>query len=269
MALNNTAIGGINFLAVLLSAPIIFAGVELAGKPDNSCVKILQWPVIVLGVLILLAGLVGFVGAFWRVPWLLIVYFIAMLVLIVLLACLVAFIYMVTSRGSGHPVPSRVYLEYHLNDYSGWLRRRVRSQFKWERIKNCLISANLCAELNQTYLSAMDFFNAPIGPIQSGCCKPPTLCGYQFVNPTTWISPINTMADMDCLAWSNEPTKLCYDCDSCKGGLLENLKKEWRRAGVILVITLVVLIIVYVMGCCVFRTAKTDELFSRYKQGYT
>lgn len=104
--------------------------------------------------------------------------------------------------------------------------------------------------------------------LQSGCCKPPTACGYTFVNPTYWISPINNAADMDCLQWSNEQTQLCYNCDSCKAGLLANLKKEWRRADIILVITLVALICVYLIGCCAFRNAKTEDLFRKYKQGY-
>lgn len=166
MALSNNVIGAINFVAMLLSVPIIGAGIWLATEPDNSCVKILQWPVIILGILILVVALAGFVGAFWRIPWLLIVYLVGMLILIILLACLVVFIYMVTIRGSGHLEPSRSYLEYHLEDYSGWLRRRVQSSFKWDRIRNCLSSTTMCAELSQNYRMAQDFFNAHITPLQ-------------------------------------------------------------------------------------------------------
>lgn len=165
MALSNNVIGAINFVAMLLSVPIIGAGIWLATEPDNSCVKILQWPVIILGILILVVALAGFVGAFWRIPWLLIVYLVGMLILIILLACLVVFIYMVTIRGSGHLEPSRSYLEYHLEDYSGWLRRRVQSSFKWDRIRNCLSSTTMCAELSQNYRMAQDFFNAHITPL--------------------------------------------------------------------------------------------------------
>lgn len=104
---------------------------------------------------------------------------------------------------------------------------------------------------------------------QSGCCKPPTKCGYTFVNPTYWISPIDLSADLDCLLWSNEQTVLCYSCSSCKAGLLANIKREWRRADLILVLTLVALIVVYVLGFLAFRNAKTDELFRKYQQGYT
>ncbi|KAK8634195.1 hypothetical protein V6N13_015023 [Hibiscus sabdariffa] len=245
MALSNNVIGAINFVAMLLSIPIIGAGIWLANQPDNSCVKILQWPVIILGVLILVVALAGFIGGFWRIPWLLIAYLVGMLILIVLLACLVVFIYMVTMRGSGHLEPSRAYLEYHLEDFSGWLQRRVRSSFKWERIKLCLSSTDMCSQMNQSYTMAIDFFSSHLTPIESGCCKPPTACGYTFVNPTNWISPINNIADPDCIQWSNDQMQLCYDCNSCKAGLLANIKEEWRKADIILLITLIALISVY------------------------
>jgi hypothetical protein len=57
--------------------------------------------------------------------------------------------------------------------------------------------------------------------------------------------------------------------DSCKAGLLANLRKEWKRANVILIITVIVLIVVYLIGCFAFRNAKTEDLFRKYKQGYT
>ncbi|AET03269.2 putative tetraspanin/Peripherin [Medicago truncatula] len=269
MALSNNVIGIINFIAVLLSIPIIGAGIWLSTLQAESCVKILQWPVIILGILILIVGMVGFIGAFWRIPMLLIFYLIAMIVLIVLLGSLVIFVYSVTLRGHGNIEPNRSYLEYRVDDFSFWLRRRVRSSHKWDGIKSCLSSSNMCAELNQSYRIAQDFFNAHLSPLQSGCCKPPTKCGYTFVNPTYWISPINTNEDMDCMKWSNEQTQLCYNCDSCKAGLLATIRIEWRKANVILIVTLIGLILVYLFGCFAFRNAKTEELFRKYKQGYT
>ncbi|KAL6998675.1 Protein TORNADO 2, partial [Sarracenia purpurea var. burkii] len=166
MALSNNVIGAINFVAVLLSVPVIGAGIWLATEQDNSCVKILQWPVIILGILILVVALAGFVGGFWRIPWLLVFYLVAMLALIILLACLVVFVYMVSVKGSGHLEPSRAYLEYHLDDFSGWLRRRVQRPYKWDRIRNCLSSTTMCAELNQSFRMAQDFFNAHLTPLQ-------------------------------------------------------------------------------------------------------
>ncbi|XP_023552937.1 protein TORNADO 2 [Cucurbita pepo subsp. pepo] len=268
MALSNNVIAAINFIALLLSIPIIGAGIWLATQADNACVQVLQWPVIVLGIVILLVALTGFIGAFWRISWLLMFYLIAMLVLIILLGSLVLFVFSVTMRGSGHTEPSRAYLEYHLDDFSLWLQRRVRSSHKWERIRTCLSSTTTCAELNQNYRLPQDFFNAHISPLQSGCCKPPTDCGFTYVNPTYWISPISNGASMDCSKWSNEQTELCYGCDSCKAGLLANLKEEWRNADLILLIALIGLVFVYLMAFLALKNAKSENLFRRHKQGY-
>ena len=79
MALTNNFIGTINFVAVLLSIPIIDVRIRLTTEPGDSCVKVLLWPAIILGVLILVVALAGFVGAFWRIPTLLVLYLIAML----------------------------------------------------------------------------------------------------------------------------------------------------------------------------------------------
>ncbi|GAY57820.1 hypothetical protein CUMW_182390 [Citrus unshiu] len=73
---------------------------------------------------------------------------------------------MVMIKGSGYFAPSRAYLEYRLDDFSRWLRRRVRSPYKWDQIKSYLSSTQMCLELNQSYRMAQDFFNAHITPLQ-------------------------------------------------------------------------------------------------------
>ncbi|CAH8390929.1 unnamed protein product [Eruca vesicaria subsp. sativa] len=166
MPLSNNVIGCINIIAVLLSVPVIGAGIWLTVGTVNSCIMFLQWPVIILGILILLVGLAGLIGGFWRITWLLVVYLISMLALIVLLGVLVGFIYKVTLRGSGRPQPSRAYLEYSLQDFSGFLRRRVQRSYKWERIRTCLSSTSICPDLNQRFTKAQDFFDADLSPIQ-------------------------------------------------------------------------------------------------------
>lgn len=166
MPLSNNVIGCINIISVLLSIPVIGSGIWLTTGPVNSCVMLLQWPVIILGILILLVGLAGFIGGFWRITWLLVVYLIAMLALVVLLGVLVGFIYMVTLRGSGRTQPSRAYLEYSLEDFSGFLRRRVETSYKWESIRSCLSTTSICPDLNQRFTLAQDFFNAYLDPIQ-------------------------------------------------------------------------------------------------------
>ncbi|KAL2345121.1 hypothetical protein Fmac_006406 [Flemingia macrophylla] len=151
--------------SLILSIPIIGVGIWLLNGQADSCVQVLQWPVIILGVLILIESLAGFIGGFWRISWLLIMYLVAMLVLMILLVCLVAFVYMVTLRGHGNIEPNWAYLEYRMDDFSGYLCRRVRSSFKWDRIRRCLSQTNMCVELNQSYRMAQDFFNACLTPM--------------------------------------------------------------------------------------------------------
>lgn len=104
--------------------------------------------------------------------------------------------------------------------------------------------------------------------LQSGCCKPPTVCGYNYVNPTLWLNPVNPAADPDCYLWNNDQNQLCYNCNACKAGLLGNLRREWRKTNVILIVAVVVLIWVYVIACSAFKNAQTEDLFRRYKQGW-
>lgn len=86
--------------------------------------------------------------------------------------------------------------------------------------------------------------------MQSGCCKPPTACNY---------NNIETMEDPDCYRWNNAPAFLCYDCDSCKAGVLENIRRDWHKISVLNVVVLVFLIGIYSIGCCAFRNARRAE----------
>lgn len=107
--------------------------------------------------------------------------------------------------------------------------------------------------------------NSDIGNEQSGCCKPPENCNFAYVSPTNWdknsTSPSN---NPDCTTWSNDQNALCYGCQSCKAGLLDNIKSDWKKVAVLNVIFLVFLIIVYSIGCCAFRNNREDNSWKRY-----
>ncbi|CAN6461086.1 unnamed protein product [Victoria cruziana] len=188
MPLISTLLGVINVVAVLLPVPVNGAGVWPATEPDDASVKVLQWPVIVLGFLILIVAVTELVGGFWGIHRLVLFYLVVMFVFF-----------------------------------------RCRS-FKL-----------------------------------SECCEPPTECGYTSVNPTYWISPMSSAANQDCMQRSNEQTQLCRGCDSCMAAMIADLRREWRRADAILLCTPTGLVVVCLVGCCLFRKAKTEELFRRYK----
>lgn len=85
---------------------------------------------------------------------------------------------------------------------------------------------------------------------QSGCCKPPSSCNYMG---TTLVQ------NPDCYLWRNDPNGLCYDCDSCKAGVLEEVRRDWHKLSALNVVMLVFLIGIYSIGCCAFRNTKRAE----------
>ncbi|KAI3685671.1 hypothetical protein L6452_34926 [Arctium lappa] len=91
---------------------------------------------------------------------------------------------------------------------------------------------------------------APHRSSVSGCCKPPSICSYQM---TTMDE------DLDCYKWNNDPNTLCYECDSCKAGVLEDVRRDWRKLSVLNVIITLLLIGIYRIGCCAFRNTRRAE----------
>ncbi|KAK4749594.1 hypothetical protein SAY87_027043 [Trapa incisa] len=296
MGLSNNVTASLNLVALLCSIPIIATGTSLASKADSECTHYFRWPLALLGSLVLLVSLAGFLGAYWNKQGLLAVYLFCMAFLICLLLTALLFTYVVTRPDGSYPVQGRASRDYRLEGFSTWLRDYVTDSDHWVKIRACLAESNVCTRLNQNFISADQFFAFDISPLQartlspsasenlhfsssmsllkvgvlsyfpspysapqSGCCKPPTVCGYSYVNPTLWSNPANPSVDMDCYLWNNDQAQLCYSCSSCKAGLLGNLRGEWSKANVILIVTLVILICVYLTACSAFRNAQSGS----------
>ncbi|KAK9040088.1 hypothetical protein V6N11_015266 [Hibiscus sabdariffa] len=91
---------------------------------------------------------------------------------------------------------------------------------------------------------------------QTECCKPPDVCGFAQKNETFWEipekGPSANSNNEDCQRWSNGVSKLCFDCHACKGGVINDLKKEWRLLALLSMVLLLLLVFIYVLGCCAF-----------------
>ncbi|XP_047946144.1 tetraspanin-2-like [Salvia hispanica] len=263
MAMSNNITALVNFIALMCSIPIISAGIWLASKPDSECIRWLRWPLVFLGIAFLLVALTGFVGAYWKKEGLLGLYLVLMFMLIVLLLVLLVLAFVATRHTGAYSAPAAAFREYRLAGFSDWLKVHVIGDDNWPGIRACLAESRICPKLAGKYFSAAEFFAAHLSPIESGCCKPPMICGYQYVGPTTWNGASSVVADVDCAIWSNDPSQLCYNCESCKAGLLGNLRREWRKANVILIVTVVVLICLYVIACNAYKNAQLADTVKR------
>ncbi|KAJ9682976.1 hypothetical protein PVL29_018815 [Vitis rotundifolia] len=99
----------------------------------------------------------------------------------------------------------------------------------------------------------------------NGCCKPPAHCGYKLKNGTIWTVPSSGLAsrDHDCIMWSSEPNTLCYDCESCKAGVLLRIQEDWWRLSIIAGCLIAFLVINFMVGCCAFRSSQAFDKYQR------
>lgn len=160
---SNTVIGFLNLFTLLASIPIIGGGLWMA-RSSTTCESFLQTPLLVIGFIVLIISLMGFIGACFHVAWALWVYLVVMLFLIATLMGLTIFGFVVTSQGGGAPVPGRVYKEYHLEDYSPWLRNRIKDPSYWRTIRSCLLGSKSCAKL--ALWTPLDYLEKGMTPIQ-------------------------------------------------------------------------------------------------------
>ncbi|KAF8723723.1 hypothetical protein HU200_021688 [Digitaria exilis] len=256
---SHVLLGALNLVTLLLSLPVLCAGVYFRMRAATECERALQLPVIFLGCALLLLSILGLAGACGRRraaarPFLW-AYVVLMFILVVAVFAFTVFAFVVTDRGAATAVSGRGYHEYRLGDYSGWLRSRIAEPDTWSRVESCIFEARVCSGRLDGAVGrdAMVFYRRHLSPIQSGCCKPPARCGFKYVNDTFWAAPKWGSADGDCQAWSNDQEVLCLDCDACKAGVLEVVQKKWKAVAVANVALLVLLVVVYTLGCCALR----------------
>ncbi|OAY63062.1 tetraspanin-7-like [Ananas comosus] len=260
---SNGVLGALNVAALVLSVAVLGAGLWLGHRAGTDCERFLQRPIVAVGAFLLVFSLAGIAGSCCRSSCLLWLYLLAMFLLILLLFCFTLFAFLVTNKGAGWVVSGRGYKEYRLGDYSHWLQKRVENDANWAKIRSCLQDGKVCESLGRRNQTLDQFINDNLSPIQSGCCKPPTACNFTYQTETVWIKPIgfNSTDNPDCNTWSNDQTALCYDCQSCKAGVLANLKNDWKKVATVNIIILIFLIVVYSIGCCAFRNNRQDNSY--------
>ncbi|PWA99045.1 tetraspanin10 [Artemisia annua] len=228
----------VNFLTMLVALVVMGYGVWMSTHHD-SCRKSLTLPIIGLGSLIFVISVLGFVGALKQNCLLLWTYLLMLCLVLVGILVFTVLVFIVTNNGSGHSVAGLRYKEYQLQDYGSWFIKKLNNTHNWKHIRSCFVKAETCQSLPKRYKFRL-------------CIR----CGYPAVNASHYdlsFHPISS--NKDCKRYKNSKAIKCYNCDSCKAGVAQYIKTEWRVIAIFNVILFVVLSTIYFVGCCARRHA--------------
>lgn len=272
----------------LLAVGVMGFGVWMSTHHDG-CRKSLTLPVLGLGGLIFVVSIIGFLGALkknsillwivsllnykfaaFRFSLLLLIlsfylaYFLTfswqyLIILCFILVAILVFTvlaFIVTNNGSGHSVAGLRYKEYQLQDYSSWFLKQLNNTNNWKRLKSCLVKSEDCNNLSKKYKTLKQYKMAKLTPIEAGCCRPPSECGYPAINASYYdLSFHPTSSNNDCKLYKTSRAIKCYNCKSCKAGVAQYMKTEWRVVAIFNVALFIVLSMIYFVGCCARRNA--------------
>ncbi|XP_010537416.1 PREDICTED: tetraspanin-11 [Tarenaya hassleriana] len=263
---SNFLVGLANALVMLVGASAIGFSLYLFLHGNTNCENALKTPLLVTGTVLFVISLMGIIGSCFKSNFVLVLYLTVLFISIVSLIGFSVFAFLVTNEGAGHVVSGRGYKEYRTGDFSNWLRNHFVDGKRWDGVRACLVQARVCSGLGGRVGQIADaFYHKNLSPIQSGCCKPPSECDFEFKNATWWEprkgsaggQNATAAAEGDCDAWSNAQTELCFGCNSCKAGVLENIRQKWRHLLIFNVCLIVLIITVYLFGCCARRNNRT------------
>ncbi|KAH0974787.1 hypothetical protein GBA52_016686 [Prunus armeniaca] len=225
MGTSTFVIRWINFLTMLLAIAVVVFGVWMSTHHDN-CRRSLTLPVIGIGAVIFFVSIIGFLGALKNSSILLWIYLILLCFISVGVLVFTVLAFIVTNNGSGHSVAG--------------LRLECSHKFQLYFFRRPLFR-------NKKKILSLSFFflfrmhwSARIGMMGAINIF---LCGYPAVNASYYDMSFHPVSsNKDCKLYKNARDIKCYNCDSCKAGVAQYMKTEWRVVAIFNVALFVVLV---------------------------
>lgn len=246
----------LSVITLLLSIPIFVMGIWLKHQLSTECETFLNAPFITLGTLIIIFCIAGICWASRLQGLQLCCHGYIMFILLSTLLGYTIFALVVSGRGAGEPLARRAYKEYRLEDYSSWLQKRVGNSKHWSSLQSCLHKSQVCSKFQHKYGkdTQEQFFSRHLSSIESGCCKPSNDCNFNYTSATEWTKQEGGIyTNPDCNKWENDQNVLCFNCKSCKAGLADDVKRNWKKTGIVSIIFVILLILFSYMGCIVIE----------------
>ncbi|CAL9061814.1 unnamed protein product [Musa banksii] len=257
-------VGPLAIVAYLLSLPVLAFGIWLVSTRDYDCEDLLREPNVRVSVgvgLLLVFAISNFV-VYYGDRVLMPGHMVLSVALVVMLTAGLSLVgtYRMEARGlPGSPL---------------WLRNRVMRAETWNEVKTCLYGDMICEDLayRTIQFTSHDFSLTKLSALESGCCKPPDVCEMEYVNAINWTevrrnstrdsesssssNSATNASHVDCHAWSNQPTILCYDCQSCKAAFLTIITSRWRKVGVFLIVMSTLFLFVHAVRFIILMSAR-------------
>ncbi|XP_050236455.1 tetraspanin-8-like [Mercurialis annua] len=260
---SNIVLGVFNAIILILGLVAIAMGLYFFLGSNSQCEKGIQNEMLIIGAALFIVALIGLIGSCFGINFFLILYLVVMFLLILGLICFTIFTIFVTNEAAG-----RAASRTKIMNFNTWIRDRFVNGKNWNPIRTCLIDANVCKSLGNVGVdpNVSNFYKKHLSPIQSGCCKPPIECGFEHENATFWVKPKegSGVRNSDCRTWSNEQKSLCYNCESCKSGVVDNVRNKWKIMAIANAIFTVILILLYSVGCCARKTSSSSASYTKY-----
>ncbi|BBH03332.1 tetraspanin10 [Prunus dulcis] len=218
-------------------------GVWMSTHHDN-CRRSLTIPVIGIGAVIFLVSIIGFLGALKNSSILLWIYLILLCFISVGVLVFTVLAFIVTNNGSGHSVAGLRYKEYQLHDYSPWFVKQLNSTRNWKHLQSCLVKSDDCKNLSKKYKTLKQYKLAKLTLSRLVVVDHHlSRCGYPAVNASHYDMSFHPVSsNKDCKLYKNARDIKCYNCDSCKAGVAQYMKTEWRVVAIFNVALFVVLV---------------------------